>query len=1001
MARQTFKLTALSTGVAIALGSAPPTLAQEEELEEIVVTGSHIRRTEYEGRAPIQIVDAEAIELIGAQQPVEMLNELTVNSGSEFYNETNNRAGSSQFNIRNLGLGSTLTLINGKRGGIAPVASAAGTDFVDINQYPLSMIQRIDVLTDGASATYGSQAVAGVANIITRKGFEGLELSGGYSDGEVDAWDISLAAGAGHEKGHFNVYATYYEQGKTGRTGFDWLDSRLNGNGNQARSRFLSGTGSPGSVRRAILASNGEAADATEIVDNPDYDPNDPDSSPTITRRAPNNPDPDCEAAGGVIGDPNDTGLAADTCRYNFADQVSVISAVERAQVFAEWDWELSDSVRYYSEASFSNNKIFDDAGGQLLSTGKASGGGVTILPSHPFNFYVEDPNDPVALMYIGPDAWDPAIHCTDINSSDTCQYQTATLRSIHRPLGASVTNTPLTRQDVRTMDYSRILTGFEIDLPNDWFLDVSYMWAKSQRVSVGSSAIRSDTYQQLVRDGTWNPFGTRITDPGLVSPKDGTDTANCFNSDFGACTAGNSLSIRDQWNGRSVSNATASEKVVDAVASGELFDIGNNTVAVAVGAQFRDVEYESNPDSLSAAGEDGQDSTASRVRGRQDVMAFFAEAVMPINDIGEIQLAIRNEDYGSGVSTTDPKASFEFGITESLGVRGSWGTSFQAPTVRQTGQATSSAFIDDVASATGPGGSIVCNDTDVSNNISVIVEGAPGLKPQEAENFNLGLIFQTDSFRASLDYFTFDYTDLIAAEAGAQAIVESQCAGRMDTGQPIIQDPRVTRDATGQVREVRSQFVNIGAVETQGLDFNADYSLEWGNATVMFDAGATYVLGFDVDADGDGTKEFDGVGSRNQSNSFSTMPELRANLGATYFNGNHTARLGINHIGGYDNDQGNNAPINSWTVWDAIYSYTFSGLIGDGETTLSIGMNNIFDEDPPALYRDDDLDGVPDGRIDEDGLYNRGWVDRPGYDDRAGHDLRGRITYIRFKHLF
>ncbi len=111
------------------------------------------------------------IELIGAAQPVDVLQQLSVNSGSEYYNETNNRAGSSQFNVRNLGLGSTLTLINGKRAGIAPVASAGGTDFVDINQFPLAMIERIDVLTNGASATYGSQAVAGVANIITRKGY--------------------------------------------------------------------------------------------------------------------------------------------------------------------------------------------------------------------------------------------------------------------------------------------------------------------------------------------------------------------------------------------------------------------------------------------------------------------------------------------------------------------------------------------------------------------------------------------------------------------------------------------------------------------------------------------------------------------------------------------------------------------------------------------------------------------------------------------------------------
>ena len=158
MASKTFKATAISAGIAMALGTAPTTFAQDDQIEEIVVTGSHIRRSEYEGRAPITIVDAQAIELIGAAQPVEVLKALTVNSGSQFYNETNDRAGVSQFNIRNLGLGSTLTLINGKRAGIAAVADASGTDFVDINQFPLAMIERIEVLTNGASATYGSQA---------------------------------------------------------------------------------------------------------------------------------------------------------------------------------------------------------------------------------------------------------------------------------------------------------------------------------------------------------------------------------------------------------------------------------------------------------------------------------------------------------------------------------------------------------------------------------------------------------------------------------------------------------------------------------------------------------------------------------------------------------------------------------------------------------------------------------------------------------------------------
>ncbi len=801
MAGKTFKATALTTGVAIALGSAPPTLAQEGELEEIVVTGSHIRRTEYEGRAPIQIVDAEAIELIGAAQPVEVLKELTVNSGSQFYNETNDRAGVSQFNIRNLGLGSTLTLINGKRAGIAAVADASGTDFVDINQFPLAMIQRIEVLTNGASATYGSQAVAGVANIITRKGFEGLEISGGYASAEIDGWHLNLAAGSQFDQGGFNIYATHYEQGQNGRSEFDWLDSRLNGNGIPGRSRFLSGTGSPGSVERAVLGANGEATSVAGAI---------------------REPDPDCEAAGGVIGDPVDTGLNPNTCRYNFADQVSVISEEKRSQVFTEFDWEISENVNYSAEASFSNNIIERQNGGQLLATGKATNGGVTILPSHPFNFYVEDPADPAALIYIDPANWDPAIHCTDATVAG-CQFQTATLRSIHRPLGATHTGTDLSENTVRELNYMRVMNELEIGLPNDWYLNVSHMWARATRNSVGPAAIRSDAYQQLIRDGSWNPFGTRVSDPSLVSPKDVADTANCFNIDLGACTAGNSLTVQDQWNQNSVNKSSASEKVVDIVAAGDLFDIGDNTVAAAIGGQFRDVSYHSFPDSLGSAGEDGGQGISGEVSGRQDVLAVFAEAVVPISDIGEVQLAVRNEDYGGGVSTTDPKVSFEFGMGENFGVRGSWGTSFQAPTVRQTGRAGSSAFIDDPASATGPGGSFVCTNQQVANNISVVVEGAPGLSPQEADNINFGVVFQSDNIRASIDYFSFDYTDLIAAEAGAQAIVDGQCAGIEDSGLPIIADPRVTRDATGQVREVRSQFVNIGSVETSGIDVNAD----------------------------------------------------------------------------------------------------------------------------------------------------------------------------------
>lgn len=952
MSDRKYKATALAAAVATALGSAPQAMAQDDSIEEVIVTGSYIRRTEFEGRAPIQIVDSAEIALTGATQPIELLNQLTVNSGSQFYNETNDRAGVSQFNIRNLGLGSTLTLLNGKRAGVAPVADAGGTDFVDINQFPLAMIERIEVLTDGASATYGSQAVAGVANIITRKGFEGFEISGGGQFAEIDAYNLNLAAGSQFDKGGFNVYATYYEQGHIERSEFDWMQDRLVGQGDISRSRFLSSTGSPGTYRRAVIDPvTGEAAQVPD---------------------AQNNPDATCEAAGGVFLNPADIGGADDFCRYHFVDQVSVISAEERFQMFTEFDWEFSDQVKYYAEASFSNNLIERDSGGATLNTGRANGGGLTIPGDHPFNFYENDPNDPTALIYVGPQNWDPNVNVG------------ATLRGIARPLGAEVNNNELTQQIHREFQYQRILNGFEVNLNDSWYIDFSYMWAKAILTTDSPHNYRSDVFQDLILAGDWNPFGTRLSDPGLVSPKDATRVA------------GNDPLVQQQFDQRSVDTDRAEEKVVDLVAAGELFETSFGTIAGAIGGQYRRTEIDSVPDSLSAAGEANEQGLTAAIKGSQDVVAFFAEAVIPINDFAEVQLAVRNEDYGDGVSTTDPKVSFELMPTDSLAFRGSWGTSFQAPTVRQTAASSSSAFLDDPASP-GPNGSVLCNDAGLNNNVTTTVRGAPGLQPQESENFNIGVIFQTDQFRASIDFWNFDYEDLIAPEAAAQGIVNAQCP--QNNGDPIIADPRVVRDAGGQLREVISQFQNINAVKTNGIDVAADYALPLGNGDLNLNFAATWVNSFEVD-EGNGIFE-ERAGNRNFLNGFSTIPELRANANATYFFGNNTINVQVRHIGDYENDQSNNAKVDAWNTIDAQYSYVWSGLLGDGDTTFTLGVNNIADEDPPALRRLDD-DGNVIQRFDPvDGTYNRGWIDRPGYDDRAGHDLRGRVVYFSFRQTF
>jgi iron complex outermembrane receptor protein len=968
MANQTYKATAIAAGIAVALGTAPASFAQDDTIEEVVVTGSHIRRTGFEGRAPIQIVDAEEIAQLGINQPVEVLKDLTANSGSQLYNETNAVAGSAMFNIRNLGLGSTLTLVNGRRAGVAAVADATGTDFVDINQFPVAMFERIEVLTDGASATYGSQAVSGVVNLITRKGFEGFELSGGFSSSEIETYDLNIVAGSQFDNGGFNLYATYYNQDRQDRSDFDWMHDRLIGDsviGDISRSRFLSSTGSPGSYRLATLNAAGEAVDVAGFVQSPDAD---------------------CEAAGGVLLSPTDT-----SCRYHFVDQVSVISAEERVQVFTEFDWSFNDELRYYAEASWSHNVVRRSDGGSTFNTGSAEGGGFTIDGDHPFNFFIEDPAIPGALQWIGPEAWDPAIHTG------------ATLRAIARPFGADVNHNELTEDIRRQTDYVRFVNGLEYDFDNSWFIDASLTYSNATRVSDGAHGYRSDIFQELVRAGDWNPFGTRVSNPTLVSPKDGVSVA------------GNDQIIEDKFDQRNVDTARAREVVVDVVASGELFELGGNTVSAAIGGQYRDVTVESVPDSLGAAGESNEESTENFVSGSQDVTAIFGELIVPIGDMVEVQLAVRQEDYGGSIgSTTDPKVSFEFRPLDWVGFRGSFGTSFQAPTVRQTAEASASAFIDDPASPTGPGNSLVCVSTGLNNNIAVAVIGAPDLKPQESENYNLGIVFDTDfGLRARVDYWNFDYTDLIAQDATPQAIVNNDCA-QPPVGDGIPNDPRVIRDAGGQLRQVNTQFTNIGRVETDGIDLAVDYTMDIGNSTLIFDTSWTQVFKFDVDRDGDGSTEFDGAGSRNFSNNFSTMPELRGNFGVTWLMGNHAANITARYIDSYENDQttgpGTPAPgvrklgatIDSWTTIDAQYSITLPGLITEGDTVLTVGINNLTDEDPPGVVRcltNDLTTGACTAnrplQNPSTGIFDG--FDRPGYDDRAGHDIRGQIIYLRF----
>ena len=868
--------------------------ASNSDIEEVVVTGSNIQRSGYTAISPVQVKNRDEMLAEGAKTITDFAINLPVNVGSEFQTESGDLIGTAQFNLRGLGLGSTLTLINGRRGGISTVADGGGNQFFDINQLPMSMIERVEFLTDGASAVYGSQAVAGVANIITRKNFEGIEFTvdGQSSDGPgIDQHQIGFAFGSSAE-------------GPT-KVNFDFINERVLGNGVPSASRTLSAFGAPGTYR-AVNADGTAGAGG-------------------------NFPDPDCEEAGGI--------LKAPFCRFSFADQVSVIPAQSRVQFFAEATHEISDTVTAFVESSYSSNKISRTLGPYLFKHGTLAAGRMFIPGSHPFNFFVN--NSAGGIEYVGPTNWDNAVHTG------------ADLELRGRPFGEEYNGGRGPADLEIDLAYLRMLSGIKADLSDQWSVEASYMFSRSERDQTRPFNYIKDVVNSSLLNGTWNPFGTRLANPTLVSPKDGVSVA--ANSD----AVSNSL-----WT-LNVNASTAKQEVTEIKFVGELGALAGGNIGVAAGMQHRTESFNYSPDPLDESGIGN--APDQPIVGGQDVDAVFVEGILPVSDVLEVQAAVRYEDYGT-VDTTDPKLAIRYQVSDSLGIRGSWGSSFQAPSVRQMSVSSQSSIIDDPASLNPTTGQLECVNRDVTNIAIITTQGGDSLKPQSSDSLTLGIVMEVNATDISLDYWSFDYTDLITSDEGAQAILANDC------NDGVVDDSRIRRRPDGTVAEITSEFINTGSVKTNGLDIALAHSLDSTNLfdAVNFNFAATYINEFEVQTNSS-SATFDGAGSRNFKNQFRSMPKIRGNLGVTFENGAHTVSTQLRYIDDYDNDQ-SNTTIDSFVTLDGQYS---TQLFNDN-ARLSIGIKNIMDEDPPSL----------------------GANVRPGYDN-VMHNVLGRSIYMSLTQSF
>lgn len=303
--------------------------AQEESVERIQVTGSHIRRADMEGPSPITSLSSEDIAKTGVTDLIGLFSKLPAAGNGTFSTQGNNSDGTgnggASVSLRGLGADSTLILINGRRVSVSPFANDIDTAFVDINNIPLAAIKRVDILKDGASATYGSDAIAGVINIILKDDYEGAELSGKIgdtADGGGKETNVSLIWGNSSEKASHTFVLDYFDREEVMNS-----DRAYTATANQAARTGLrfatdqrSSSGYPGTI---ALRSN-----------------------PTI--RLPDTFGNDVCPAEDIVDD---------LCRYDYAPHGSAVPASERFSFLYTGNYEINDNLRAFADINGQNSK--------------------------------------------------------------------------------------------------------------------------------------------------------------------------------------------------------------------------------------------------------------------------------------------------------------------------------------------------------------------------------------------------------------------------------------------------------------------------------------------------------------------------------------------------------------------------------------------------------------------------------------------------------------------
>ena len=984
---------ALVVGAASAI-SAPAVFAQQApaaststapstaQLGKIEVTGTRIKRTDVETAQPVTIITAAEIKATGLQSVGDILQNIS-SAGASLNTQFNNGGnGQTQISLRNLGSVRTLVLINGQR------VDAGLGGAVDLNNIPVSVVDHIEVLQDGASAIYGSDAIAGVINIITIKNFNGAQANaylgmfdghadGGGWDGKTQEYDFTIGSNTDRSGVIFN--AMYVNQNPI-YAGNRTISAEPVIGGGQASGSSYAATGR----FLVLLPGDGATNNGCNFYSSVNYTV----CSQTQANPANNNPD-----------------LASlkpwsNASRFNYAPFNYLVTPNERTSLYVQGHYDLADNLTFNTLGMFTNRVSQQQLAPTVIGTGAngatANGQFIQISAQNPYNPYGMD-------IMGSSGTGSTALPCF---TAGTCAESVFVLRR-GLEMGNRVYN-----QNVDSYSFRGGFSGYFNLLGSEWDWDANYNYGNNYETDVTDGLINTANLQTALGLAGQAP----CTINGQPAP--GCVPFNIFGGYNLATGQGSITPAMAQYVGFQAHDVT-SETMRDYTTNitGTLFDLPAGPLQLAAGLEYLENNGSSQPDATTVSGNTTGNVTQP-TSGRESTNAEYVEfniplvADVPFMKSVSLDLANRWSQFkwaggnpntpNAGVQNTaansSGRAALRWQATDSLLMRASWSEGFRIPSISEFffGNSDNYPALTDpcVADPTGVlAGQCGANTIQPNGQIKTTVGGNAKLQPEKSISRSVGFVYSPSGlpgFDFSADYYKIDLNNAITA-LPAQTILNG-CYYGGNAGYCSL----ITRSGgngaynqNGVISDVLDTNINVGGIKTEGIDVNSDYKFPSTSAgdfkaslNVTFLKQYVFTTAFGDGSPGHpilSSQELAGTTGGAGGGVVGGFPKQRANFALNWNYGDWSAVWNVQYISAMTEDCASTVTINPasrcpergpfpFTVaglpnssggtnalakLNHIGATTYQDIMGtyhmdSWNTDFTIGIRNLFDKQPP-----------------------------------------------------